>query len=36
MVKFHGEWNGDSHDDLKRCLDLESEMGHKGLIGAKN
>ena len=33
-VKFHGESNGDSLDALKRCLD--PEMGHKGLIGARN
>ena len=34
QVKFHGKLNGDSLDTLKRCLD--SEMAHRGLIGAKN
>ena len=34
MVKFHGESNGDGPDVQKSCLD--PEMGHKGLIGAKN
>ena len=34
QVKFHCESNGDSLDALKQCLD--SEMGHKGLIKAKN
>ena len=33
-VKFHGESNGDGPDVQKRCLD--PEMGHKGLVGAKN
>ena len=28
-IKFHIGSNGDSLDDLKRCLD--PEMGHKGL-----
>ena len=33
-VKFRGESNGDSPNVQKRCLD--PEMGHKGLVGAKN
>ena len=31
---FHGKSNSDSLDALKRFLD--PEIGHKGLIGAKN
>ena len=33
-IKFHIKSNGDSLDALKQCLD--PEMGHNGLIGAKN
>ena len=33
-VKFYGELTVDSPDVQKRCLD--PEMGHKGLVGAKN
>ena len=35
-MKFYSKSNSDSFDALKRFLIWNPEMGHEGLIGAKN